>query len=129
MTTFKQYLEGRTSYSAVLLDQQSHDKLLNTIGDKIPTGWKTYAHHMTINMGSLKDQNELGKNVELTASEIGISDMAIAVKVDGYHSKNIIPHITVAVNVIGGGKPVMSNNITDWHPIPPIKLSGTVSEV
>ena len=129
MITFTQYLENRISYSAVLLDQQSHDILLNAIGDKIPPGWKTYAHHMTINMGSLKDRNELGKNVELTASEVGISDMAIAVKVDGYPSKNNIPHITVAVNVIGGGKPVMSNNITDWHPIPPIKLNGVVSEV
>lgn len=55
--------------------------------------------------------------------------MAMAVKVNGYISKNKIPHITIAVNVAGGGKPVMSNNITDWQPMNPVSLKGTVSEV
>ena len=40
-----------------------------------------------------------------------------------------IPHITIAVNVAGGGKPAMSNNITDWQPMNPVSLKGTVSEV
>lgn len=130
MKTFSQYLENKKiSYSAVLLDQQSHEKLLQLLREKIPEGWKTYAHHMTINMGSLKNPEDLGKLVEISATEVGISDMAMAVKVNGYPSKNAIPHITIAINIANGGKPVMSNNITNWEPIPLIKLQGTITEV
>ena len=54
--------------------------------------------------------------------------MAVAVKVNGYHSDNTIPHITIAINP-NGGKPVMSNDITDWKPLEsPISLTGVVSE-
>ena len=55
--------------------------------------------------------------------------MAIAVKVNGFKSNNKIPHVTVAVNTLAGGKPAMSNDITDWHPIQNIKLTGIVSEI
>lgn len=130
MIKFTQYLENKKiSYSAVLLDQPSHEKLLHAVGGQIPDGWKTYAHHMTINMGPLKDPTELDKPVELVVHELGMSDMAIAVKVSGYPSKNKIPHITVAVNVAAGGKPAMSSNIVDWKSIAPLTLSGVVSEV
>lgn len=42
----------KISYSAVLLDEPSREKLLRAIEDKIPKDWKVLAHHMTINLGS-----------------------------------------------------------------------------
>ena len=55
--------------------------------------------------------------------------MAIAVKVDGYPSKNPIPHITLAVNRAQGGKPVMSNDIKNWEKFEgELTLSGKVVE-
>ena len=98
------------------------------VGDRIPDGWKVIAHHMTINLGELKDKTDLGKQVTLTVEEIGLSDMAMAVKVSGYPSKNDIPHITVAVNP-DGGKPSMSNKITKWQPIKNFKIGGVVTEI
>ncbi len=122
------YKQSDVLYSCVLLDNQSKSTLLSMVGDKIPEGWKVFAHHMTINMGELKDKAELGKEVILTVEELGLSDMAMAVKVSGYQTKNEIPHITVAVNP-EGGKPVMSNQITKWQPIKTFIVKGVVTEI
>jgi hypothetical protein len=116
-------------YSAVVLTEESRSLLLQTFGNDIPEGWKRIAHHMTIVFAKgLDNKEDIGKEVVLTVKELGISDMAIAVKVDGYPSKNKIPHITLAVNPVGG-KPVMSNDITDWFIVSPLKLSGVVTEI
>jgi hypothetical protein len=122
------YKQSDVSYSAVVLDPASKYRLLEFVGNNIPTGWNVYAHHMTINMGPLKDKTDIGKNVTITVTALGLSDMAMAVKVDGYTSKNVTPHITVAVNP-NGGKPMMSNDITKWQDIKTFNLIGTVTEV
>jgi len=122
------YKQSNVLYSCVLLDNQSRTTLLDIIGDKIPEGWKVIAHHMTINMGELKDKTDIGKDVTLTVEAIGLSDMAMAVKVSGYPSKNEIPHVTIAVNP-NGGKPVMSNQITNWTPIRKFMIGGVVTEI
>lgn len=122
------YKQSDVLYSAVVLDQASKTRLLEFVGDKIPQGWKVYAHHMTINMGPLKDKTDVGKNVVITAIGLGLSDKAMAIKVEGYPSKNAIPHITVAINP-DGGKPVMSNDITKWQNIKQFNLMGTVTEI
>jgi len=121
----------RVLYSGVMINEKSKSILLSKIGNMIPEGWKTFAHHMTISFGEpLGRREDIGKEFELLAYEVGISDMAMAVKVDGYPSNNEIPHITVAVNVAEGGKPFMSNKITNWSPLDTsIKLSGIVQEV
>ncbi|MFN9902333.1 MAG: hypothetical protein ACK55Z_26845, partial [bacterium] len=36
------------SYSAVVLDHDSSELLLDKFRGEIPDGWKKYAHHMTI---------------------------------------------------------------------------------
>jgi hypothetical protein len=113
-------------YSCVLLDKASHNALLNRV--EVPEGWTVYAHHMTINLGPLKDKSELGKKVDLFVTKVGISDMAMAVQVDGYPSKNAIPHVTIAVNQ-DGGKPVMSNDITKWKNVKIFVVSGVVTEI
>jgi predicted kinase len=121
------YKASDVKYSAVVLDTASKTRLLEFVGDKIPQGWKVFAHHMTINMGPLKDKSDIGKNVTLSVTALGLSDMAMAVKVEGYPSKNAIPHVTVAVSP--SGKPVMSNEITKWQDIKRFNLMGTVTEV
>jgi hypothetical protein len=125
----KNLISEGIKYSAIVLDEPSQKKLLSTLASFIPVGWKKFAHHMTVSFAKpLPKQEDLMKTFELTATEIGISDMAIAVKVSGYQSANKIPHITIAVNP-QGGKPVMSNDITNWSPIQPIKLKGIATEV
>jgi len=129
--------KSKVLYAAVVLDDKSKEALVKNLtkvfyDPKIYSEkWELFAHHMTIVFGKgLEDKTEVGKTVQLTATEIGISDMAIAVKVEGYPSTNAIPHITVAVNIADGGKPFMSNKITDWSSLSnPITLSGVVTEI
>lgn len=122
-------MENKIHYSAVVLTDTSRMILLETFDEDIPMDWKKIAHHMTIVFGEeVPNKHDLGKEVELTVTEFGVSDMAIAVKVIGYPSKNAIPHVTLAVNP-DGGKPVMSNQITDWYTVEPLKIFGVVSEI
>lgn len=118
--------------ASVVLDDNSQQKLVTALRHYIPEGWEIIAHHMTINYGKglgPDRKDDLGKTVNLVASEIGVSDMAIAVKVHGYPSDNKIPHVTLAINRAGGGKPVMSNDITKWTKLNShINLRGIVTE-
>jgi predicted kinase len=101
-------------YSAVVLDEESHNKLVKIFKSDIPDGWAPIAHHMTIAFGKPAPKKEdIGKEVELKITKLGKSDMAVAVQVEGYPSNNKIPHITLAVNP-DGGKAVMSNDIENW---------------
>ena len=95
----------------------------------IPKGWKVFAHHMTIVFGKgVPNKEDLGKEVTLYVEAIGLSDMAMAVRVEGYPSTNAIPHITIAINP-EGGKPVMSNEITKWQKIKNFAIKGIVTEI
>jgi hypothetical protein len=117
------------SYSAVVLDHDTSELLLNKFDDEIPDGWKKYAHHMTIALGkAVEDEDLLGSIQTLIVTQIGKSDMAIAVRVEGFPSKNKIPHITLAVNP-DGGKPFMSNKIEEWEDIEPFEITGEVSNI
>ena len=117
------------SYSAVVLDHESSELLLNTFKGEIPDGWKKYAHHMTIALGkAIEDENLLGSSQILTVTQIGKSDMVIAVRVEGFPSKNKIPHVTLAVNP-EGGKPFMSNKIEEWKDIEPFEITGEVRNI
>lgn len=126
---YKEKPKSNISYSCVLLDKASQNTLLEHIFPiEIPSDWKKFAHHMTINLGELEDKSLIGKKVNLNVLNVGISDMAMAVGVSGFNSKNLIPHITLAVNK-DGGKPVMSNDITKWISIKPFIVTGIVSEI
>lgn len=118
-------------YSAVVLDEKSKSKLLSKIS--VPDGWETIAHHMTIVFGkgleSVNMEDLKGENLTLTVTHLGVSDKAIAVKVSGCYSTNKISHITVAVDSKNGGKPVMSNDITNWSEIQSFTLNGIVTEI
>ena len=117
------------SYSAVVLDHESSELLLDTFNSEIPDGWKKYAHHMTISLGkAVEDENLLGSVQTLIVTQIGKSDMAVAVRVEGFPSKNKIPHVTLAVNP-EGGKPFMSNKIEEWEDIAPFEITGEVRNI
>ena len=117
------------SYSAVVLDHESSELLLNKFNGEIPDGWKKYAHHMTIALGkAIEDENLLGSSQTLIVTQIGKSDMVIAVRVEGFPSKNKIPHVTLAVNP-EGGKPFMSNKIEEWKDIEPFEITGEVRNI
>lgn len=118
--------KSKVLYSAVVLDKESRDEILDKLDEYIPSDWKKIAHHMTIKFGEGVD--DVGEEVDLTVTHIGISDMAVAAKVKGYTSSNKIPHVTLAVNP-DGGKPVMSNKIEDWKKVKPFKIKGEVKNV
>lgn len=122
------YKKSNVLYSCVLLDEHSKQTLLGKLGIWIPQDWIVICKHMTINLGELKDKTYLGKEVVLTVTKLGLSDMALAVQVEGFKSKNNIPHITIAVNQ-EGGKPVMSNEITKWQDMKPFMVKGIVTEI
>jgi predicted kinase len=123
------YPDSDILYSAVVLDDKSRNQLLAAYGKNIPDGWKVFAHHMTIAFGKgVKNKEDLGKTVTLKVTKVGISDMAYAVQVEGYPSNNPIPHVTIAVNP-NGGKPVMSNDITNWISTRGIEISGVVTNI
>lgn len=141
---FKSYKKGLPiTYSAVVLDQESKNKLLSTlIYPNIEfADWIKIAHHMTICMRELPEHLKmywLGEEVTLTAREFGYNDKAAAVKVTGFFSISKatdvegegpkFQHITLAINPITG-KPSDSNSIANWQEIEPIKLKGTIKEI
>jgi len=123
---------AKVSYSAVVLDERSRKRLLEKFKSEIPEGWEVIADHMTINLGEIdtKYAKYLGLVVNLTVNDIAINDKVMAVGVSGFYSNNVKPHITLAVNRANGGKPMMSNTLTNWKSIGrPLKISGSVTEV
>lgn len=124
------------SYSAVVLDIVSQQKLVGVFKPMIPEGWEIVAHHMTIKMGALDPESQAkkdlieGNEIVLNVEDYAINDKVMAVGVSGYETMNAKPHITLAVNRKEGGKPMMSNQLIDWKPlVVPLKLTGNVTEV
>lgn len=119
------------SYTAVVLDQNSHQKLLSFFPPD--QGWEPIAHHMTINMGDPSKgpaEKWLGQKVEITVISHAKDELVEAVGVEcDVPSLNAIKHITVSVNREAGGKPFFSNKLKDWQPIKNFVLQGIVEEV
>lgn len=123
-------------YTAVVLDEDDRQNLIKRFIHLIPKGWDIIAHHMTINMGDaqaggLIDEQQLGEDAFLTINSVAGNDKVLAVGVEtDVPSKNDKKHITLAVNKEEGGKPVMSNHLEDWEPLPDqFEVSGTIQEV
>lgn len=123
-------------FTAIVLSEQSHNLLIELLGELIPRDFEIVAHHLTLTMGTLKDKSLIGKTVHLVANKIAKDDKVIAISVckGGELSTNAIPHITVAVNRKAGGRPYDSNNLREWNPLsdyidlPFINLIGTIQE-
>jgi len=120
------------AYTGIVLDETSKQKLIKVFSKMIPEGWEVIAHHMTLNLGAIDSKyvQDLDKEIELTVVDYAIDDKVMAVGVDGYPTNNKKAHITLAVNRQGGGKPMMSNSLTEWRPIEfPLVLKGIVTQV
>lgn len=120
----------KVSYSAVVLDPQSRQAILNHLS--IPNDWKVICHHMTIKMGELPEdlKAKMGQQVTLRVTKLGKSDLALAVGIETSLSQNAIPHITVAINAANGAKPKDSNAITEWSPLEEsFNVTGRIEEV
>jgi hypothetical protein len=116
-------------YTALVLDEASKQKLLSAVPVDPNEFDEVVAHHMTINMGPCQMPTELGKPYTMQVVAIGKSEFVLAVQVESEcASNNAIKHITVAVNRAKGGKPFMSNKITDWQPFSGPTLKGVVEE-
>jgi len=123
---------SNVAYSAVVLDEKSRNRLIERFKSAIPEGYEIIAHHMTINLGEIdpKFAKYLEMPVRLNVDEFAMDDKVVAVGVSGFESNNAKPHITLAVNRKAGGKPVMSNNLTDWKRLKrPLLVTGKVTEV
>lgn len=124
-------------YTALVLDDNSQKILRNLFESRIPNDWDMKCHHMTINMGVAIDGPAIGLlgkefDIKLIAFSKDERCCAVFVETDA-PSKNKLKHITVAVNVNGGGKPKHSNELTDWIDFPSdslaLTLKGVVKEV
>lgn len=126
-------------YTAIILDEKYRNLILNGIIKRIPKEWELICHHMTICMGiapdSLKDKLGLKYRMVIDAWGVHDKNKCIAVRISkeeysaGTLSKNKVPHITVAVNREIGGKPVNSNEITQWNSIDKFAVWGTLKEI
>lgn len=123
------------NYSGIVLDEISKAKLLEVFG---PTwededGWEPIAHHLTLKMGGLPPEmlHLIGQQFTMKVIAFAGDDKVKAVEVvTPLKTVNKLPHITLAVNRGRGGKPVMSNNLTNWIPVKQeIYVRGTVQEV
>jgi len=122
-------------YTALVLDEENHQKLVRRFVHLIPAEWEIVAHHMTIAMGPITkgpaDPSTLDQEAMLVVVSIAANEKVMAVGVTSdVPSKNAQKHITLAVNRADGGKPFMSNKLTDWEELPDqLELYGTILEV
>jgi hypothetical protein len=122
------------SYTAVVLNAESKAKLLKYFDSGVPLDWERVCHHMTINLGGAENgpaAGLVGQEFEIVVKSFAEDKRVFAVGVESEcPSNNKIKHITVAVNVNGGGKAKHSNELTIWTPlVQPLVLRGTVEVV
>lgn len=125
-------------YFGVFIDDMSKKKNLQAIKENnvvIPEEWKMFNHHLTIAFNNKTEdaqnlynvyKHTLGNVISITVDGIGVSDDAIAMRVNFNNPiANKIPHITIATPP--NGKPVNSNKITKWFDIEPYEIKGTIT--
>lgn len=98
----------------------------------IPQGWTHSANHMTMNIGRAKDASIpfLGQEATLNVVAVAQDENVMAVKVEtDLPTSSSFPHITIALNSQAEAKPSMSNDLTNWSPIKPFSITGSVQEV
>lgn len=115
-------------YTAIVLDEEDQEWLRQFCEHFQLPDWERKCHHLTFYMGDIKEEHRpyIGKAFLLSVNAVGSSDKAIALRVTDIHCceslpmtrivlEKAIPHVTLLVNTLGGGKPKDSNDITDWR--------------
>lgn len=122
-------------YFGLFLDTDTKNRLMDILTDNIDynialnVADKIFIDHCTLlHVSQLHGNSEIynylkgyvGEKFQIVINGVGISDKAMAFRVDekSVVCVNDIPHITIAT--FGGGKPVDSNEITNWKDIEPI---------
>jgi len=119
------------SYTGLVLFQEGHNLLISRF--KEPE-WESIAHHVTINLGPFKGSEELlGQEFDIVVNSFMKDNLVSAVGVtmppEIVGKEN--PHMTIAVNREGGGKPQMSNNLnwSEAESVEPMILKTKLLEV
>lgn len=122
-------------YFGLFLDTDTKNRLMDILTDNIDynialnVADKIFIDHCTLlHVSQLHGNSEIynylkgyvGEKFQIVINGVGISDKAMAFRVD---EKSVVcvndtPHITIAT--FRGGKPVDSNEITNWKDIEPI---------
>lgn len=122
-------------YFGLFLDTDTKNRLMDILTDNIDynialnVADKIFIDHCTLlHVSQLYGNSEIynylkgyvGEKFQIVINGVGISDKAMAFRVDekSVVCVNDIPHITIAT--FRGGKPVDSNEITNWKDIKPI---------
>lgn len=121
-------------YFGIFLDQESRQRLVDTMGVFVPRGWEFKCDRCTLAFGNPDEYPEvkeyiaanLGKKVKMTVNSIGVAVEVFAVGVTGdFKSAIERPHIPLAVP--RGGHSKNSNFIKSWKDYyPTFDLYGTV---
>lgn len=122
-------------YYGIVLDDKSHNLLLEKTSHLNNDGWKVFAHHMTITHRADRDiplqewaEKHLGEVFTLKAVRVGISEKALAIEVESdVPSSKAIKHVTIATS--RDGKPVESNYIKKWFEVEPFNLTGVITRI
>lgn len=131
-------------YYGLFLNEGTKNKLMSMLTDNIDSNIalgvadKILLDHCTLMHVSQHEnwlqsmlEHDLGKTFHITLTAVGISNKAIAFKVQRSGivtpCKNKVPHITIAT--LNNGKPIDSNNITNWKDFPPITIITTLHKV
>ena len=130
-------------YYGLFLDTDTKNMLMDNLTDNIDIGIalgvtdRIFIDHCTLlHKSQLKGNEELqsylesnlGKSINIRLVAVGISDKAMAFKVEGVDNicANEVPHITIAT--FRGGNPVDSNEITNWRYIEPIIITAKLEK-
>lgn len=125
-------------YFGLFLDTDTKNRLMDILTDNIDynialgVADKIFIDHCTLlHVSQLHGNSEIynylkgyvGEKFQIVINGVGISDKAMAFRVDekSVVCVNDIPHITIAT--FRGGKPVDSNEITNWKDIEPIIIT------
>lgn len=130
-------------YYGLFLDTDTRNMLMDTLTDNIDynialgVADRIFIDHCTLLHKSQLDSNEnlqsylessLGKSMSIRLVAVGISDKAMAFKVEEVDNicANEVPHITIAT--FRGGNPVDSNKIANWRYIEPIIVNAKLEK-
>lgn len=148
----RQYPSDRTvKYSAFVLDNASHQALLNIASQLVPgfSQWNPVAHHMTLisppmqgKFSRLPDRF-VGQTASVVATGVVMDNRVAAAVIDLSQSQDLFymdgpvyPHVTLGINKKGQGgskknNAAMSNQLNPANavPIQPIVLTGIIQEL
>lgn len=140
-TYFKILNMKKLNYIGLILSNETRKSLLKMLFVDMQISTynieKMYLDHCTLlhvselhGNSSLHDylNSRCGRYYKLKITGIGVSDKAIAFKVEtGLPNTRETTHITIAT--FNGGKPVESNYIKYYMPINPIEITGRLDKV